>query len=282
MDDVVPAGAIAIGASHDWQRLRQLMEEVDEGLARPSDCGHAGQFMARAAATRAALDRVVHGLQRAHLSCCTLPHLGAPDEIVLALTRLSEARVGALIVIAQQMCLDEYVARGTPLDAALSASLLGSLFFPGSKLHDIAVVVRGPRIIAAGVFLRIVTERRDPLQGHTLGARHRAALALSRLTDALISVLVRQRRDQLCGTCGSWLGPTRGCDGVPRIAAPSTTGPTAPRPRARRAAPRRTLQVEKRHPPASHQRRRTSPRTRMRDASVVGRIPSSSAAPPGP
>jgi hypothetical protein len=76
--------------------------------------------MARVEAARAALDRLVHGLQSAHLSCCVLPHLGAPEEIVLALTRLSAESVGALIVIEQQTRLDEYVARGTPLVARSS------------------------------------------------------------------------------------------------------------------------------------------------------------------
>ncbi len=188
-DDVLPAEAMEVGATRDWERVRKLVEEVGEGLAQRRDCGHVGEFMARVEAARAALDRVVHGLQSAHLSCCVLPHLGAPDEIVLALTRLSGAGVGALMVIEQETCLDEYVARGTPLDAALSASLLESLFYPGSNLHDGAVVVRGSRIVAAGVFLPVVTERTDPLQGYALGARHRAALALSRLTDALILVV---------------------------------------------------------------------------------------------
>lgn len=189
MSAVTSVAEMEVAATRDWERVRELVAEVGDGLATRRECSHVGEFMARVEAARAALDRVVHDLQSAHLSCCVLPHLGAPDEIVLALTRLSETRVGALIVVEQETCLEEYVARGTPLDAALSASLLESLFYPGSKLHDGAVIVRADRIIAAGVFLPVVTERRDPMENRILGARHRAALALSRLTDALVLVV---------------------------------------------------------------------------------------------
>lgn len=189
MTAATPLGGMEATTSHDWEQIRELVTEVGEGLATRSDCSHVGELMARVEAARAALDRVVHDLQSAHLSCCVLPQLGAPDEVVLALARLSEARVGALMVVEQQTCLDEYVERGTPLDAALSASLIESLFYPGSKLHDGAVIVRGARIIAAGVFLPVATERGGLVENRSLGARHRAALALSRLTDALVLVV---------------------------------------------------------------------------------------------
>lgn len=170
----------------EWEPLRRLMAERGEGFDPPRDCGQAAEFMAQVEASRTALDRLAHRLQSAHLACCILPDVGESEEVVLALERLSEARIGALIVIEQQQSLEQYMARGTPLDARMSASLLESLFYPGGRLHDGAVIMRGARIIAAGVFLPLVTEQQMSLDGHSLGARHRAAIGMSRLTDAVI------------------------------------------------------------------------------------------------
>ncbi len=179
----------------EWEGLRQLVDEVGEGLARYRDCDGAEEVLAGVSGVHAALNRLENTVQSAHLACCVLPCLEAPDELALALARLSGAGIGALVVIEQQRNLDEYIARGTRLDAELSASLLESLFYPGSTLHDGAVIVRGTRIMAAGVFVPLAAERRDPAHGRPLGARHRAALGLSRLTDALVFVVSEQTGD---------------------------------------------------------------------------------------
>lgn len=176
-------GATDAEIARNWTRACELMARIGTEVAGRGECADASTLVARVEAARAALDHVVHGLRRAHFACCVLPHLGAPEEIVRALGRLSRAARGALIAIEQDMPLDDYIERGTPLDAALSASLIETLFYPGSTLHDGAVIVRGNRIVAAGVFLPVVTGRRH------LGARHRAALALSQLTDAIVLVV---------------------------------------------------------------------------------------------
>lgn len=178
------------GADSDWELLRQLLEEAQGGLTLPErNCGRAGRMLALVSGARGSLDRLEHSLQAAHLTCCLLPGVQIPDDLVLALARLSWQGVGALVAVEQQESLDEYIARGTRLDAQLSASLLESLFHPGSALHDGATIVRASRIMAAGVFLPVTTERRDPEHGRLLGARHRAALGLSRVTDAVVFVV---------------------------------------------------------------------------------------------
>jgi len=179
----------------EWEALQQSLLEVGGALARYRDCGEVEKLLDQVRSARAALDRLEHALESAHLACCILPGVAAAEELSHALARLASRGVGGLIVVERQHRLDEYLERGTPLDAQLSANLLESLFHPGSALHDGAVIVRGARIMAAGVFLPVMGERRDPIHGRLLGGRHRAALALSRLTDALVFVVSEETRE---------------------------------------------------------------------------------------
>ena len=108
------------------------------------------------------------------------------DEMVLSARQLSRERIGALIVIEREVGLNDVVQTGRRVEAIASADLLRTIFYPGTPLHDLAVVVRGERIVAAGCLLPL-TERRD-VRG-LLGTRHRAALGLSETTDAAIIVI---------------------------------------------------------------------------------------------
>lgn len=107
--------------------------------------------------------------------------------IVQACEYLSRSRFGALIVIERQIGLRGLVEGGTPVNAELSAALLETIFFPGSALHDLAVVVRGAQVVSASVQLPLA----DPadLPDRTLGSRHRAAVGLSKECDALVVVV---------------------------------------------------------------------------------------------
>lgn len=109
------------------------------------------------------------------------------DEIADAVRYLSKARFGALIVIERQSRLGGLVEGGTRLNAELSSQLLQTIFFPGSALHDLACVVRGKVIEAAGVQLPLA----DPsdMPSKQLGSRHRAALGLSQECDAIVVVV---------------------------------------------------------------------------------------------
>lgn len=109
------------------------------------------------------------------------------DEIGDACGYLSKSRFGALIVLERQIGLAGLIEGGTVLNADLSARLLQSIFFPGAALHDLAVVVRGKAIHAAGVQLPLA----DPMDmpDASFGSRHRAAVGLTKECDALVIVV---------------------------------------------------------------------------------------------
>lgn len=108
------------------------------------------------------------------------------DELVRSTRQLSRDHTGALIVIERQVGLNDVGQTGRQMDAVLSSDLLRTIFYPGTPLHDLATVVRGDRVVAAGCLLPL-TERRD-VRG-MLGTRHRAALGLSETTDAVVIVV---------------------------------------------------------------------------------------------
>lgn len=104
------------------------------------------------------------------------------EDVVKAAESLAAKRIGALMVIERTMSLRQYAELGVPLDALISADLLGSLFLPYSPLHDGAVFIQGERVLAAGCFLPL---SRNAEIGRKLGTRHRAALGISEETDAV-------------------------------------------------------------------------------------------------
>jgi diadenylate cyclase len=99
---------------------------------------------------------------------------------------MSTQRIGALIVLERITRLDEFVELGTIIDAHVTRELLTSIFHPGSPLHDGAVVIRGSRVVAAGCFLPIALQAEI---SRDLGTRHRAALAVTEETDAVVIVV---------------------------------------------------------------------------------------------
>jgi len=108
-------------------------------------------------------------------------------QIVLAAESLSDKKVGALMVLERETGLTDIVETGTPLNAQVSAELLGTLFYPGSPLHDGAAVIRRDRVVAAGCTLPL-SESRE-VQGMQVHTRHKAALGISEQSDALVVVV---------------------------------------------------------------------------------------------
>jgi diadenylate cyclase len=104
---------------------------------------------------------------------------------VLAIGRLSQSKVGALIVIERKIGLRTFIESGVSLDAVVSRDLLCSIFHPGGVLHDGAVIIQGDRISAAACFLPLTT---NPLLVTELGTRHRAALGISEESDCIAIV----------------------------------------------------------------------------------------------
>jgi diadenylate cyclase len=99
---------------------------------------------------------------------------------------LSQQGTGALIVFENKNSLQDYIDGGVKLDADVSQPLLATIFYPSTPLHDMAVVIRGTRIIAANVMLPI---SEDMTSARRYGTRHRAARGLTERTDAVVVVV---------------------------------------------------------------------------------------------
>jgi diadenylate cyclase len=108
------------------------------------------------------------------------------EELVVSATNLASRRIGAIIVIERQIGLRNYIEGGIPLEAMVTYDLLGSIFQPGSPLHDGAVIVQGDRIAAAACFLPLSV---NALVSRDLGTRHRAALGVTEENDAVAIVV---------------------------------------------------------------------------------------------
>jgi diadenylate cyclase len=107
------------------------------------------------------------------------------EEILKAVSHLQQERVGSLIIIERTTTLGSVIETGNRLDALVSAPLLVALFQRTSPLHDGAVIIAQDRILSAGCFLPIDSETHLPAE---LGTRHRAAMGISKESDAIVIV----------------------------------------------------------------------------------------------
>lgn len=100
---------------------------------------------------------------------------------------LSKSKFGGLIAIERLSGLREYIEKGVELNAEVSPEILKSIFWPNSPLHDMGVVIRGKRVVAASVQFPLADAADIP--DPAMGTRHRAAIGLSRMTDAVVIVV---------------------------------------------------------------------------------------------
>ncbi len=119
------------------------------------------------------------------------PQVLALNEIARAVERLAERRIGALIALERQTPLGDYAGNGVRLDAQVTALLLETIFARNTPLHDGGVIVQHGRIWAAGCLFPLQQEASGVRRLY--GTRHRAALGLSELTDALVVVVSEER-----------------------------------------------------------------------------------------
>lgn len=110
------------------------------------------------------------------------------EEIITAVKLLARDKIGALIILARENDISEYLASGTPMDSLVSAGLLINVFVPNTPLHDGAVVIKDGRIQSAACFLPLSS---NPAIDIKLGTRHRAGLGISEVSDA-IAVIVSE------------------------------------------------------------------------------------------
>ncbi|MBW6535820.1 MAG: diadenylate cyclase CdaA [Mariniphaga sp.] len=115
------------------------------------------------------------------------------DEQIEILTEacfsLSRSKTGALIVIARTSELADQIRTGELLEAQISSSLLRTIFFKNTPLHDGAVIIKNNNIVAAGCILPLTQRDVDK----TLGLRHRAAIGITENTDA-VAIIVSEER----------------------------------------------------------------------------------------
>jgi diadenylate cyclase len=103
-----------------------------------------------------------------------------------AIQYMSKRRIGALITIQMSTGLEDYIETGIPLDADVTGELLINIFIPNTPLHDGAVIIRDGKIAVAAAYLPLSESNMIPKE---LGTRHRAAVGISEVTDALTIVV---------------------------------------------------------------------------------------------
>jgi diadenylate cyclase len=107
--------------------------------------------------------------------------------------RLSQRRHGALVVFERDTGLQEYIDTGIMLDAEASPELLLTIFNKHTELHDGAVIVRNEKLVAAACVMPLST---SSLSDRQMGLRHRAALGISEVSDA-VAVVVSEETGQV-------------------------------------------------------------------------------------
>lgn len=115
---------------------------------------------------------------------------GGP-EIIAAVERLSKRGLGALIALEREVRLGHWIKTGTILDAEISAPTLETIFTVPGPLHDGAVIISQNKIAAAACILPL-SEREE--LGYVLGLRHRAAIGLTEVSDAVVIVVSEETR----------------------------------------------------------------------------------------
>ncbi len=108
------------------------------------------------------------------------------DELVRAVSYLSRNKIGGLIALERRVALKGIVEGGTRLDSEVSHELLETIFWPGSALHDMGVIIRDNRIVGAGVQFPLAE---GDFVDSELGSRHRAGIGLSQEADALVIIV---------------------------------------------------------------------------------------------
>lgn len=106
--------------------------------------------------------------------------------ICKAVGNMHDNKIGALIVFERETPLGEIINTGTEIDAVISDEIVQNIFYPKSPLHDGGMVVRGDRIMAAGCILPLTANGDLNSQ---LGTRHRAAIGMSEVSDAIVVVV---------------------------------------------------------------------------------------------
>lgn len=115
------------------------------------------------------------------------------ENLSYAIQYMGKRRIGALISLEMDTGLDEYIATGIPIGAELSSELLINIFIPNTPLHDGAVIIKDYKIATAASYLPL---SESPAIPKKLGTRHRAAIGLSEVSDA-ITIIVSEETGEV-------------------------------------------------------------------------------------
>ncbi|MDO4431851.1 MAG: diadenylate cyclase CdaA [Aerococcaceae bacterium] len=108
------------------------------------------------------------------------------DDLEKSVLYMSKRKIGALLSIEGEDSLEEYMATGIPIDSEISHQLIVNIFIPNTPLHDGAVIISNYRLAVAAGYLPLSD---NPNISKELGTRHRAAIGLGEITDALTLVV---------------------------------------------------------------------------------------------
>jgi len=138
------------------------------------------------------LRRALERLGRGKFFARPISFLGVEDmsrlinEIIRGVQALSRTKTGALIVVERETGLNDYIETGIKVDGFLSSELLVNIFSPMTPFHDGASIIRGDRLVAAACFLPLTD---ISYLGKQLGTRHRAAIGITEISDAVAIVV---------------------------------------------------------------------------------------------
>lgn len=108
------------------------------------------------------------------------------NGICKACVDMSDKKIGALIVFEKETLLGEIISTGTAVDGKVTTELIENIFFPKAPMHDGAIVVKDGRVAAAGCILPLTS---DNSLSSELGTRHRAAIGMTEISDAIVAVV---------------------------------------------------------------------------------------------
>ncbi|WP_019376960.1 diadenylate cyclase CdaA [Virgibacillus halodenitrificans] len=117
------------------------------------------------------------------------------EAIIQSCNYMAKRRIGALISIERETGIGDYAETGIPINGKLTHQLLTNIFTPNTPLHDGAVILKGETIVAAACYLPL---SESPFISKELGTRHRAAMGISEVTDALTIVVSEETGNISC------------------------------------------------------------------------------------
>jgi uncharacterized protein (TIGR00159 family) len=120
------------------------------------------------------------------------------DELSKGCVALAKHRFGALVVVERETGINDFLEIGVEIDARPSSELIGALFHPASPIHDGAVVIQSGRLTRAGCFLPLT---QNPTVSPRVGTRHRAAIGLTELVDA-VAIVVSEETGKIAVAVG--------------------------------------------------------------------------------